>query len=253
MAGSHASHGKVLFFVLGLLAGCGISYLVGGQALSPVSGTDGAGRSRDSKSVDQRPVEKLDRASKPAERREDDPIRTEKVLFALKGGEATAYLRRELGLSDEHVIALKEAHRAAKDELEKKMISMMRRDPVFDDPRSQTFGYRIDSFELEGERIASAYLEALKASGVPEAKMIAESFANDPSLLGAGKADVVLRLTPDVVEGEPPPEILPKDSWRVAFELQNPATGQSFASGTRSMADFNRLGYRLFDTTGSAK
>lgn len=253
MAGSHASHGKVLFFGLGLLAGCGISYLVGGQALRLVLGTDEAERSRDSKSVDQRPVEKVDRASKSARERGDDSMRIAKVLLALQGGEATASLRRELGLSDEHAIALKEAHRAAKDELEKKMISMMRRDPVFDDPRSQTFGYRIDSFEFEGERIASAYLEALKASGVPEAEMIAESFASDLSLLGAGKADVVLRLTPDVVEGEPPPEVLPKDSWRVAFELQNPATGQRLASGTRTMADFNRLGYRLFDTTGPGR
>lgn len=253
MAGSHASHAKILFFVLGLLSGCLLSYFSGGQTRNP-SANDGEGsRTHDSKSVEKPPVEKVSRASEPDEHREANSARVSKVLLALKGGEATAFLRRELGLSDEQAIALKEAHRSAQGELERHMISMLRRDPVFDDPETQTFGYRIDSFEPVADRIAADYLEALKSSGIPEAEMIAELFANDLSLLGAGKADVVLRLTPDVVENEPPPEILPNDQWRVAFELQDPATGQRFASGNRSMADFKRRGYRLFETAAPSK
>lgn len=181
-----------------------------------------------------------------ARERNDKTNKISSILLALKGGEASASMRRQLGLTDEQAVIIKEAYNQAKGALEEEMLSGLKRDSTFDEPQTHVLGYRVDAFEERADEIYREYAESLRKGGIPEANGIADTINTDPMLLGAGKSDVVIRLVPQALDSEAKDDRF-TGSWQVRYELYDPKTGRRIASGTRSLKEFGSRGYRLFD------
>jgi len=151
--------------------------------------------------------------------------------FANNSFMPTLAAKRELGLSQEQAVQVKDALYEAHKKLEDRILAGLREEPSLDEPERGAKAYVVEAFPDQGKRLQMEIREKLREIAGETAGDILYKATQGGRFLGFGQRDLVLWVLPSRRQDQETGELVPTGRHRVRYELRDPVSGDLCCGG----------------------